>query len=97
MSPIFIAGPDGNPVEFETEEEAQAYRRTLREAEPPWLQRLRQRHSEVCQMVEEAHRALAQPHGRGRGEALQSLASSLRWLRGWLEHDIKTAEREVKP
>jgi hypothetical protein len=69
-------------------------RNARRAAEPPWLQRLRQRHSEVCRMVEEAHRALGQPHGRDRGEALQSLASGLRWLRGWLEHDIETAERD---
>jgi hypothetical protein len=91
---VYIAGPDGKPIVFATHEEADAYRAAQREAEPPWLQRLRQRHSEVCRMIEEAHRALAQPHGRGRGEALNSLASGLRMLGGWLKHDIETAERD---
>jgi hypothetical protein len=82
----------------EIEREAQSRGTGDDETEPPHLQRLRQRHADVCRMVEEAHRAIAQPHGRGRGWALDSLASGLRMLEGWLQHDIKEAEREqVKP
>jgi hypothetical protein len=93
MSPTFIAGHDGRPIGFETVAEADAYRAAQRAAEPPWLQRLRQRHSEVCRMHREAYFASM---GRGGHKAvLSDIENGLRDLCSAMVDDIKEAAREL--
>jgi hypothetical protein len=39
-----VDGPGGRLVWFETDEDAEAYKQAMREAEPPLLRRLRKHH-----------------------------------------------------
>ena len=90
---VYIAGPDGKPLAFANEVEAEAYRRAQREAEPPLLQCLRKHHSEVARLERQAREALEQR--RGRSAALTTIMvrlSNLCWLMG---DDIKAAESEA--
>jgi hypothetical protein len=61
---IYIVGPDGKPLAFASDAELNAYRRALREAEPPLLRCLRQRREDIIDLLKLAQRALAQRRGR---------------------------------
>jgi hypothetical protein len=89
---IYIAGPDGKPLAFASDAEVNAYHRALREAEPPSLRRQRQRHTDVCHLLELAQRALTQR--RGRTAALSDIEYRLCRLRTLIMDDIKAAERD---
>jgi hypothetical protein len=92
---VYIAGPDGKPIAFATSEEAEAYRKARREAEPPLLRCLRKHCAEVHRLHDRAHDALAQPHGRGRGATLVEIDRRLNSLFLAMLADIKAAEREI--
>lgn len=90
---IYIAGPDGKPVGFTSEQEALTHRHALREAEPAWLRRLRQRHKDVIDLLELAQRALAQR--RGRSAAISDMECRLRGLCNAIADDIQAAKRDA--
>jgi len=92
---IYIAGPDGKPMAFATDAEAEAYRRAQREAEPVLLQRLRKHRNEVLRLHEQAADALRQH--RGRTAAFTDIARRLNTLNHAMGDDIGAAEREGKP
>jgi hypothetical protein len=63
-----------------------------REAEPPLLKLMRKYRNEVLSLQQQAGRASIDR--RGRGEALRDIENALRWLAGWMEHDLEQAARE---
>lgn len=91
---FYIDGPDGKPLTFASDAEVDAYRRALREAEPPLLQCLRQHRNKVLTLHQRVQDALAQPHGRGRGDALYDIETGLRFLNYAMVDDITAAERD---
>jgi hypothetical protein len=88
---IYIAGPDGEPLAFANEAEVDAYRRARREAEPPWLRRLRQRHADVCRLYDKAR--YAGMERSGPKAAFPDIECGLRDLCSAMKDDIKAAER----
>jgi len=92
---IYIAGPDGKPMEFASEADLESYRRAQRDAEPPLLQCLRKHHSEVQRLRQLANDATLAPRGRGRGDALNEIARRLAWLNYAMVDDIEAATREI--
>src|SRR5262245_616811 len=91
---IYIAGPDGKPLAFATKAEADAYRRTRRNAEPRLLRCLRRHRDEVFLLHNQAHDALEQR--RGRSAALVEIEGRLSALNHAMMEDIEAAEREVR-
>jgi hypothetical protein len=95
---IYIAGPDGKPLGFATEVEAEAYQeachKALREAEPLLLRQLRKHHRTIVALFLQAEQARAQR--RGRSATLAELEYKLRGLKNAMNDDIRTAEREVE-
>jgi hypothetical protein len=91
---VYIAGPDGKPMEFASEAEADAYRRAQREAAPPLLQRLRKHHDMVLHWQSRAKRSLDHPRSWPRTETLVDIEKGLRNLVFAMAEDIKVAERE---
>ena len=89
-----ITGPDGGPLTLATHQETDAYR-ALREAEPPLLKFLRRHRAEVLHLCRLAHDALAQPHGRGCGAALEDIERRLSSLNYEMVEDIYLAELDA--
>jgi hypothetical protein len=90
---IYIGGPDGKPLALPSDAELEAYRRALRDAEPPLLKCLRKHCRTVGVLQQQAKHALKQR--RGRSAALADIECSLRALIYRMAEDIQAAERDV--
>jgi hypothetical protein len=88
---IYIAGPDGKPLAFETDADVEAYHAAQRAAEPPWLRRLREYRREVFRLRDQANVALAQRPGRSA--ALADIERGLNHLVIAMAEDIAAAKR----
>jgi hypothetical protein len=93
---IYIAGPDGKPMAFATDAEAEAYRQTQREARPPMLKALCRHSTEVHHLHRLAYDAMNRPRGKGRGATLAELERRLQSLNHAMHEDIQAAELEMK-
>jgi hypothetical protein len=91
---VYIAGPNGTSLEFATEEDAEAYRRAQREAEPLLLRCLCKYQSEVVRLQRQAREALEQR--RGRSAALAAIENRLNHLCFVMADDIRAAREAVK-
>jgi hypothetical protein len=91
---IYIAGPDGRPIAFESEAEIDAYRRAQREAEPPLLQCLRRHRRTIEALQQQAETAITQR--RGRAAALAAIECELRGLANVMADDIQTARKQIE-
>jgi hypothetical protein len=89
---IYISGPDGKPMAFANETDVEAYRRALREAEPPLLRCLRKHHAKAIALEAKVQHALEQR--RGRTAALDDIKSGLRSLILAMGADIEAGQHE---